>query len=82
MQRRTLVFAIATVLALAIAAGHAVAAQDMSKYPDWSGAWMKPAGVGNNWISDRPGGRGQQAPLTPEYQALFDAIAADRTAGA
>jgi hypothetical protein len=52
----------------------AAAAQD---YPDWSGQWTKPRGVGNNWIFDRPAGRGQQAPLIPEYQAIFDEKSAD-----
>jgi hypothetical protein len=56
----------------------AAAAQD---YPDWSGQWTKPRGVGNNWIFDRPAGRGQQAPLIPEYQAIFDEKSADRASG-
>jgi hypothetical protein len=56
-------------------------AQDLSKYPDWSGQWKKPAGVGNNFDFGKPAGRGQQAPLTPEYQAIFDANSADRAEG-
>jgi hypothetical protein len=57
------------------------AAQDMSKYPDWSGQWRKPAGVGNQWDLSRPPGRGQRPPLTPEYQALYEARLADRAKG-
>jgi hypothetical protein len=30
---------------------------------------------------NKPGGRGQQPPLTPEYQALLDHILAARAAG-
>src|ERR1700693_3144035 len=56
-------------------------AQDMSKYPDWSGQWRKPADVGNQWDLSRPPGRGQRPPLTPEYQALYEARIADRAAG-
>jgi len=70
-------------LAIAAAALTATAAhaQDLSKYPDWSGQWKKPAGVGNNFDFGKPAGRGQQAPLTPEYQAIFDANSADRAEG-
>jgi hypothetical protein len=56
-------------------------AQDMSKYPDWSGQWRKPAAVGNQWDLSRPPGRGQRPPLTPEYQALYEARLADRAKG-
>jgi hypothetical protein len=70
--------------ALAVAFGAAILparAQDMSKYPDWSGQWKKPAGVGNQWDLSRPPGRGQKPPLTPEYQAIWEARIADRAAG-
>ena len=56
-------------------------AQDMSKFPDWSGQWKKPNGVGNQWDLSKPPGRAQQAPLTPEYQAIYEARLADRAAG-
>src|SRR3981081_2311781 len=56
-------------------------AQDLSKYPDWSGQWRKPPGVGNQWDLSRPPGRGQRPPLTPEYQAIYEARLADRAAG-
>jgi hypothetical protein len=71
-------------MALAFAFGTALLparAQDMSKYPDWSGQWKKPAGVGNQWDLSRPPGRGQKPPLTPEYQAIWEARIADRAAG-
>jgi hypothetical protein len=56
-------------------------AQDVSRYPDWSGQWKKPNGVGNQWDLSRPPGRGQRPPLTPEYQAIYEARLADRAAG-
>jgi hypothetical protein len=71
-------------LALAAAFGAAILparAQDMSRYPDWSGQWKKPAGVGNQWDLSRPPGRGQKPPLTPEYQAIWEARIVDRAAG-
>jgi hypothetical protein len=58
----------------------AASAQD-TKYPDWSGQWKRPNGVPNSWDPSKPPGRGQQAPYTPEYQAVFEAHLADRDAG-
>jgi hypothetical protein len=75
-----------SICAFALVASFAVTlpgaqAQDLSKYPDWSGQWKKPAGVGNQWDLSRPPGRGQRPPLTPEYQALYELRIADRAAG-
>jgi hypothetical protein len=55
---------------------------DPSRYPDWSGPmrWTTRAG-GNRYDQYKPAGRGQQAPLTPEYQALFEAGLKDQAAG-
>jgi hypothetical protein len=71
---------VALALATAFTAS-AAQAQDMSKYPDWSGQWRKPADVGNQWDLSRPPGRGQKPPLTPEYQAIFEARQIDRANG-
>jgi len=54
---------------------------DETKYPDWSGQWWRPRGVGFQWDQSKPPGLGQQAPLTPEYQAIMDASLADQAAG-
>ena len=54
---------------------------DQTKYPDWSGQWRKPPGIGNQWDPTKPPGRGQQAPLNAEYQAIFEASLADQAAG-
>jgi hypothetical protein len=69
-------------IALAAALLTAIAgagAQDMSRYPDWSGQWKRPGGT--QWDLSRPPGRGQRPPLTPEYQAIYEARQADRAAG-
>ena len=54
-------------------------AHDETKYPDWSGQWLRTGGI--QWDPSKPIGRGQQAPLTPEYQAIFEASLGDQTAG-
>jgi hypothetical protein len=54
---------------------------DESKYPDWSGQWMRPPGVGFQWDQTKPPGLGQQAPLTLEYQKVLEVSLADQAAG-
>jgi hypothetical protein len=54
---------------------------DESKYPDFSGQWRRPPGIGIQWDQTKPLGRGQQAPLTPEYQKVFEWSLADQAAG-
>jgi hypothetical protein len=73
-------------LAGALAASLTVArAFDDSKYPDLSGQWVgvRIPGVGGQPAFDpyKPWGLGQQAPLTPEYQAVLAASLADQAAG-
>ena len=65
--------------ALALSVG-AAPAFDESKYPDWEGQWRRPPGVNNQWDSSKP--RGQEgAPLTPEFQAIFEANLKDQEEG-
>jgi hypothetical protein len=52
---------------------------DETRYPDWSGQWLRIGGV--QWDPSKPRSRGQQAPLTAEYQAIFDASLADQDTG-
>jgi hypothetical protein len=54
---------------------------DEAEYPDLSGQWRKPAGIGNQWDQTKPLGRAQEPPLTPEYQAIFEASMADQQEG-
>jgi hypothetical protein len=72
------------VLALAGAVSVAMAsaqAADAGKYPDLNGQWSR-AAQGANWDPTKPGGLRQEAPLTPQYQALFEAnIKATATGG-
>jgi hypothetical protein len=66
--------------ALSISIGAAQAAQDM-KYPNFKGQWDRVAGSQASFDPSKPGGRGQQAPLTPEYQAIFEESLADQAKG-
>ena len=60
----------------------AARAFDDSKYPEFSGVWRKPAGIGNQWDQTKPLGLAQEPPFTPEYQAIFEASLADIKGGA
>src|SRR5712691_6832502 len=73
--------AIAAVLLTSLAT---VQAFDDAKYPDVSGLWRAVnLGVGGQAAFDptKAWGRAQQAPLTPEYQAIHDASLADQANG-
>jgi hypothetical protein len=58
---------------------------DPAKYPDLKGQWTRaivPGAVGQPpHDPSKPFGRGQQAPLTAEYQAVFEANLAAQAAG-
>src|SRR3954471_7644939 len=56
-------------------------AQDLSKYPDWSGQRRRAETGPPRYDSTKPPGRGQQAPLTEEYRAVHEASMADQAAG-
>jgi hypothetical protein len=55
-------------------------AADEPKYPDLNGQWSR-AHPRSQWDPSKPRGLQQQAPLTPEYQALFEANLADLHSG-
>jgi hypothetical protein len=55
------------------------AAQDAAKFPDWGGHWQ--GARTTQWDPSKPFGLGQRPPLTPEYQAIFEASLADQKAG-
>src|SRR6267154_2376048 len=74
------------VIGLTLVATCSVAqALDDTKYPDLWGQWVgvRIPGVGGQPAFDptKPWGRGQQAPLTPEYQAVLEARLADQASG-
>jgi hypothetical protein len=52
-----------------------------ARYPDWSGLMRFTATGGNRYDQIKRPGRAQEAPLTPEYQAIFDAGLKDQAAG-
>jgi hypothetical protein len=58
---------------------------DDTKYPDWKGQWSRAPVPGlrgqPSFDPNKSDGLGQQAPLTPEYQALLEASVADQAAG-
>jgi hypothetical protein len=70
--------------ALWMAFGGAQAFED-SQYPNLKGQWLRASAPGEKgnppFDPSKPPGRGQQAPLTPEYQAIFEANQRERDAG-
>jgi hypothetical protein len=72
------VIALATALLTTLASAPA---QDASKYPDWSGQWRRAEPGPNRYDPSKPPGRGQQMPLTAEYQAVYEAGLKDQEAG-
>ena len=72
--------AVALALSFGVAAADARAAD---RYPDFGGAWARTTrgGMTAQWDTTKPPGLGQEALLTPEYQAVFEANLASRRAG-
>jgi len=54
---------------------------DNSKYPDLSGQWIRGYPGGARFDPAKPVGPRQEAPLTPEYQAIYQADLAEQAAG-
>jgi hypothetical protein len=80
MAYRSMIGLLALAAALAMTDG--ARAFDESKYPDWSGQWIKvPDGGPPRYDPSKPDGRGQQAPLTQEYRKIHEASMADQAAG-
>jgi hypothetical protein len=78
----SLAFTAAMVLTVAGAA-----AFDEAKYPDWKGQWSRlqtlrtQASPNPSFDPNKFQGLAQEAPLTPEYQAILEASLADQAAG-
>jgi hypothetical protein len=80
-MRRSSIGAIMLAATLSVAAAGAQAFDD-AKYPNLKGQWTRISPPGQPAFDpSKPRGRGQQAPLTPEYQAIFEANLADLAAG-
>ncbi len=54
---------------------------DETRYPDLKGQWTRLPQTGGQWDPNKPPGRGQQAPFTAEYQAIYEAGVRDYAAG-
>ena len=75
---------VAAALAILGGGNGAARAFDETPYPDWKGHWSR---TGQkfpgqpSYDDSKPSGRGQQAPLTAEYEAVYDANEKDQQAG-
>jgi hypothetical protein len=69
----------AAVAAALVLAGTGARAFDETKYPNLAGQWVR-IGAGS-YDPKKPSGLGQQAPLTPEYQAILEASVASIASG-
>ena len=71
--------ALAALLILSIPGARAF---DESRYPNWKGQWVEGGVVRTSaWDTSLPTGAGEQAFLTPEYQAVFSANVKDEADG-
>jgi len=75
MAKRIWIATLTLAAGLSLLAG-AAQAFDESKYPDWKGKWQRPVGERPVWVKPP-----DKAPLTAEYQAIFDWDVADQKAG-
>ncbi len=66
MLHRSLMTVVALVCTLGVAG-----AQELAKFPDWKGMWVR-IGAGGQYDPTKPPARGQQPPLKPEYQAIWE----------
>ncbi len=81
MHHRNAIAAVTLAVLLAMSIGNA-RAFDETKYPNWKGKWVRTETGTPRYDPSKPSGRGQQAPLKPEFQAFLEAsIAEQRTGG-
>src|SRR5271163_5057338 len=78
--------ALAAFAALIMVTVDSARAFDDALYPDLKGQWIRarpPAGVRGQgpFDPDKSWGKGQGAPLTPEYEKIFEASLADQAEG-
>ena len=75
---------LAAAMVTAVFAAFPVQAQifDLSRYPDWAGQWRRvPDGGPPRYDPSKKDGRGQEAPLKPEYQKMYEASLKDQAEG-
>jgi hypothetical protein len=80
MPLRTTIGWMTTALAMMVGPVAAQQLFDEGKYPAFEGQWIRMGAI-ERYDQTKPPGRGQQAPLTPEYQAIFEANLADVAKG-
>jgi hypothetical protein len=80
MAFRSIIGRTATAMAVFVAPVAAQQMFDESKYPAFEGQWIRTGAI-ERYDQTKPPGRGQEAPLTPEYQAIFEANLADVAKG-
>src|SRR6516165_3493611 len=80
MSHRTSIAAAGLVAALGMMMTDA-AAWDDAKYMDLKGQWVRASGGMGRYDPTKPPGRGQEAPLTAEYRAIYEASLADQATG-
>ena len=80
MSYRNPIAAVALAVVLGAAMNNA-RAFDEAKYPDWKGQWLRADSGAPRYDPSKPSGRGQQAPLKPEFQAVLEASLAEQAKG-
>ena len=81
MGFRNVAGAMTPVVLVALSLATAAVAHDESKYPDLSGIWRKPPGIGNQWDQTKPLGPRPGAAVHTGCPAVFEASLADQRAG-
>jgi hypothetical protein len=85
--KRTVVLRTALLLAALLTTIATVKADEAGKYPDlrgqWSGVLRRSPGISGqpSFDPNKPSGKGQEAPLTPEYQSMLEAAVKSEAAG-
>jgi len=72
-------FYVSPLIAVLAAISSGARAWDDSKYPDWKGQWERIGG--GQFDPAKRGGRPQQPPLVPEYQAIWEKNLAEEASG-
>ena len=80
IANRTAIGAVTLAAVLGVTMGNA-RAFDESRYPNLKGQWVRTDTGIPRYDPSKPAGRGQEAPLTPEYRAVLEASLADQAAG-
>ena len=78
MNHKNTIATIVTAAALCFTSALTAQAFEDSQYPNLKGMWTRVVGPNEKdgaipFDPSKPPGRGQQAPLTPEYQKIFEA---------